>query len=105
MDELVKRWQTQYKDFYYVPVVEETNKSWPGKTGQVPNAVVHDHSDLSGFDLYMAGPPAMIDKAKTVFLAHRLIEDRLFCDPFLPGHSHSKKTKSFFASRIQRIFK
>ncbi len=104
MDELVKQWENQYEGFHYIPVVSEPDKKWMGKTGPVHNVVVHNHSNLSGFDMYMAGPPAMINAARTVFLAHRLMEDRLFCDTFLPGYSLPEKTKNLLVSRIRRIF-
>ena len=50
--------------------------------GLVHEAVLADHPDLSAYDVYMSGPPAMIDQAKTAFLAHNLDESRLYYDSF-----------------------
>jgi CDP-4-dehydro-6-deoxyglucose reductase len=44
--------------------------------------VAAGHPDLSGFDVYMSGPPAMIEAAKPAFLELGLPEDRLFYDSF-----------------------
>ncbi|MBS0001468.1 MAG: CDP-6-deoxy-delta-3,4-glucoseen reductase, partial [Thioalkalivibrio sp.] len=40
---------------------------------------------LSGFDVYMAGPPPMIQAARKAFTAAGLPEDRLFYDSFEPA--------------------
>lgn len=50
--------------------------------GFVHDAVLDSHPDLSSFDVYMSGPPAMIDAAKHAFLDHGLPEGRLFYDSF-----------------------
>jgi CDP-4-dehydro-6-deoxyglucose reductase len=48
----------------------------------VHEAVVSDHPDLAEFDVYMSGPPAMIEAAKKAFALHGLVGDRLFYDSF-----------------------
>lgn len=48
-------------------------------------SVVTDYADLSGFEVYMSGPPPMIDAGKTAFLAHDLNPDRLYSDSFEYG--------------------
>jgi CDP-4-dehydro-6-deoxyglucose reductase len=48
----------------------------------VHDAVLHDHPDLAAFDLYMSGPPAMIDSARAAFRARGLPQDRLYYDSF-----------------------
>jgi CDP-4-dehydro-6-deoxyglucose reductase len=50
--------------------------------GLVHEAVIADHPDLSGFDVYMSGPPAMIEAAKKAFAKHGLPPDRLYYDSF-----------------------
>jgi CDP-4-dehydro-6-deoxyglucose reductase len=48
----------------------------------VHEAVAADYPDLSGYEVYMSGPPAMIDAAKSIFAARGLPEDQLFYDSF-----------------------
>ena len=43
-------------------------------------AVVRDHPDLSGYDVYVSGPDRAMDDARALLLAHRLPEGRLFVD-------------------------
>ena len=50
--------------------------------GFVHEAVLEDHADLSAFDLYMSGPPTMIDAGRRAFVDAGLPEDRLFYDSF-----------------------
>jgi len=44
--------------------------------------VLADHPDLAAFDVYMSGPPAMIDAARSAFLAQGLDVERLYYDSF-----------------------
>ena len=54
--------------------------SWD--TGWVHDAVLGRYPDLSGHEVYMSGPPPMIDAAGAAFLAHSLAEESLFFDSF-----------------------
>ncbi|GAB6040854.1 CDP-6-deoxy-delta-3,4-glucoseen reductase [Endothiovibrio diazotrophicus] len=84
LDELPRSWAAINVHFHYVPVLSRAGEEqgWHGRSGWVHEAVVADHPDLSGFDVYMSGPPAMIDAAKKLFLAHGLPEERIFSDAF-----------------------
>lgn len=55
---------------------------WSGREGLVHLAVLQDYDDLSGFDVYMAGPPPMIEAARRDFAAAGLPPQRLFFDSF-----------------------
>jgi CDP-4-dehydro-6-deoxyglucose reductase len=49
----------------------------------VHQAVLDDFADLSGFDVYACGAPAMIDAARAGFCNERgLPEDAFFADAF-----------------------
>ncbi|HKT26904.1 2Fe-2S iron-sulfur cluster-binding protein [Dyella sp.] len=52
------------------------------RAGLVHEAVLEDHPDLSGHDVYMSGPPAMIDAGRRLFVDAGLPEDRLYFDSF-----------------------
>jgi CDP-4-dehydro-6-deoxyglucose reductase len=51
----------------------------------VHEALVRHYPDLSDYDLYMAGPPAMIEAAKESFAACGLPDAQLFYDSFEYG--------------------
>lgn len=82
--ELATQWAQHYAHIDYTPVLSVADKKdqWQGREGFVHQAVVDDFNDLSGHDVYMAGPPPMIDAAKIAFTQHRLPNDQLFSDAF-----------------------
>jgi CDP-4-dehydro-6-deoxyglucose reductase, E3 len=57
---------------------------WPGRTGFVHRAVLDDFADLSGYQVYACGGPAMIDAARLAFTSTRnLPADEFFADSFV----------------------
>jgi len=84
-DDLAKKWDFQYKHIRYIPVLSEAqdkDNEWQGRRGFVHTAVIDDFTDLSGFDVYMAGPPVMVDAAKESFAKQGLPVEQLFADSF-----------------------
>ncbi|MCG5527265.1 MULTISPECIES: CDP-6-deoxy-delta-3,4-glucoseen reductase [Halorhodospira] len=88
LDDLARRWAETYPGVDYTPVLSEpgAEDAWDGRVGWVHEAVVHDHPDLSGFDVYMSGPPPMTEAARAAFLEHGLNPERLFYDAFHFSH-------------------
>lgn len=84
LDALARDWAARHPSFSYTPVLSEPQAAdaWQGRTGFVHNAVVEDYADLSGFDVYMAGPPVMIDAARAAFSAQGLPQEQLYYDSF-----------------------
>lgn len=84
LDELPKAWARQHPNFRYVPVLSDPQPEddWSGATGFVHEAVLRDHADLSGFDAYLSGPPAMIEAAGAAFAARGLQPENLYSDAF-----------------------
>ncbi len=84
LDELPRQWEKERANFRYTPVLSEPRPEddWTGRTGWVHEAVAADYPDLSGYEVYMSGPPPMIDAAKSTFAARGLPEDQLFYDSF-----------------------
>jgi CDP-4-dehydro-6-deoxyglucose reductase len=52
------------------------------RVGLVHEAVLADHRDLSRFEVYAAGPPAMIEAIRSSFPRHGLAPERLYFDSF-----------------------
>jgi CDP-4-dehydro-6-deoxyglucose reductase, E3 len=48
----------------------------------VHEAVLHDIQDLSPYDVYTAGPPAMIEAVRREFAQRGVVTSRLFFDSF-----------------------
>ena len=86
LDELPRAWAAEHGHIHYRRAISDGS---PGDAaapdafpGLVHEAVIADHPDLSGFDVYMSGPPAMIEVAKKCFARRGLSPDRLFYDSF-----------------------
>jgi CDP-4-dehydro-6-deoxyglucose reductase len=66
----------------YVPVLSEPSPEWRGARGLVHEAVLRSISDLGKYDVYAAGPPAMIAAVRREFGARGAAAERLFFDSF-----------------------
>jgi CDP-4-dehydro-6-deoxyglucose reductase len=66
----------------YVPVLSETDETWEGRRGPVHEAVLQDFADLSDFDVYACGSPAMVDATHAALTARGARPDRFFADSF-----------------------
>jgi CDP-4-dehydro-6-deoxyglucose reductase len=78
-------WQQQGENFTFIPVLSDPapDDAWPGRIGFVHQAVLDDFADLSGYQVYACGGPAMIDVARTTFTQARgLPADEFFADSF-----------------------
>lgn len=81
-DALARQWSGMHKLFRYTAVLSEGDATWPGERGFVHEAVLRAYPNLSGHEVYMAGPPAMVHAAKKAFVAAGLDADHLYYDAF-----------------------
>ena len=84
LHELAAHWATELTTLRYVPVLSApaANDSWTGRTGLVHEELMNDHPDLSGFQVYICGAPAMVDAARADFAKAGLPDDEYFADAF-----------------------
>lgn len=66
----------------YVPVLSEPSPEWRGRRGWVHEAVLGEIDDLENYDVYAAGPPAMIAAVRGEFGRRGVAATRLFFDSF-----------------------
>ena len=73
-------WQETHKNFTFIPVLSDPlpEDKWPGRTGFVHKAVLGDFVNLSGYDVYACGGPAMIDAARREFVQGRKLPPEAF---------------------------
>ncbi|MEO6352042.1 MAG: CDP-6-deoxy-delta-3,4-glucoseen reductase [Burkholderiaceae bacterium] len=71
MQALCEEWARTLPHFKYVPVVSDpqVEDNWHGRSGFVHRAVIEDLPDLSAYQVYACGTPAMVDAAKRDFIA------------------------------------
>jgi len=83
---LVREWAAAHPRLRFTAVLSETGMDARGAGrhagGWVHEAVLARNPDLSGFDVYAAGPPAMIEAIRAQFPAQGLAADRLHFDSF-----------------------
>jgi CDP-4-dehydro-6-deoxyglucose reductase len=84
LNDLAANWAADHEHITYSPVLSDPDEAdnWAGKTGFVHQAVLEDYPELSGHDVYMSGPPIMIDVARHAFLEAGVAERRLYYDSF-----------------------
>lgn len=84
LGDLGRSWQASHPHVRFIPVVsDEASARAAGlREGLVHEALLADHPDLGGVDLYMSGPPAMIAAGRDVFGGAGLPDDRLYFDSF-----------------------
>jgi CDP-4-dehydro-6-deoxyglucose reductase, E3 len=90
MDSLVREWEKSLAGFRYIPVVSDmqNGNDWAGRHGLVHQAVMEDLPDLSAYDVYACGAPAMIEAARADFIGRcGLPEDAFHADSFTYSNS------------------
>lgn len=85
MHDLGRSWENTLREFRYVPVLSEASASdaWSGRRGLVHQALMADVPDLSGYDVYACGAPAMIETARHELSTRcNLAPEAFFADAF-----------------------
>jgi CDP-4-dehydro-6-deoxyglucose reductase len=85
LDNLCRSWSDALDNFRYSPLTSRVAE--PNKTGGQPwdelaavQRVTADHPDLSGHDVYIAGPQGVVSAAQRHFMARGLPDSRLFAE-------------------------
>jgi CDP-4-dehydro-6-deoxyglucose reductase len=95
--ELPGSWQQQHDNFTFIPVLSEPlpSDNWNGRTGLVHQAVLQDFDDLSGYQVYACGTPAMVEAAHRDFTRLRgLPEEEFFSDAFTTSTTSASPAKA-----------
>jgi len=82
---LAAQWAIDHAHIRFVPVLSDSPESedWRGRRGFVHAAVMADFPDLSGYQVYVCGSPAMVLAARRDFVGQcHLSENEFFADSF-----------------------
>lgn len=90
MASLPTEWAVQHTHIQFIPVLSDAlpDDAWQGRTGLVHQAVLEDTSNLTGYEVYCCGAPAMVEVAQKSFVAAGLAEEDFYSDAF----SYAKPT-------------
>lgn len=69
-------------------IVMNPSAEWTGKTGLIPEHFDRSFLESKGFDMYVCGPPPMVEAIKTWLNEQRIQDYRLFYEKF--GESHAR---------------
>ena len=85
--DLAERWEREHPNFRVVQVLSEggPGDGWAGRRGLVHEAMLADHPDLSGCEVYACGSVKMVESAVPAMLAQGLGEEFCFSDAFVPA--------------------
>ena len=86
--DMVRKWQASHPSLRVVTVLSESRDGAPEGTrsGLVHEAVLQDHPDLSGVQVYACGSPAMTRAAREAFVGQAHLPPRhFFSDAFVSG--------------------
>lgn len=95
MDAWVKARLAEMPQLKYVPVISNAlpEDDWTGRTGFVHKAVMEDHPDLSGFQVYACGAPIVVDSARAEYSAAcKLPPEEFYADSFTSEADKHGKT-------------
>jgi CDP-4-dehydro-6-deoxyglucose reductase len=83
-EDLVLGWVRQYPHLKFTAVLSEAKQTTAPhhRLGWVHEAVLADHPSLESFDVYAAGPPALVEAIRATFPRQGVHEGHLFFDSF-----------------------
>jgi CDP-4-dehydro-6-deoxyglucose reductase len=78
------RWARQHSNISFTSALSETDEALEGDSfnGLVHEAVLRAYPDLSGYDIYISGPPAMVETGRDAFIGHGADKRRIYFDSF-----------------------
>ena len=81
---LCEAWAREHANFTFIPVLSEprADDGWAGRTGLVHEAILADHPDLAGHQIYACGSVRMVEAVAPAFAAAGLSADDCFSDAF-----------------------
>ena len=84
MNDMLTQWIANNPNLAFTPVLSDPMEedNWNGEVGFVHQAVAKQFVDLSGFDIYMSGPPPMVNAAVDVFIQQKATKESMFSDAF-----------------------
>ena len=94
LDDWVKAKLAEMPHLKYVPVVSDAlpEDDWSGRTGFVHRAVLEDHPDLAGSQVYACGAPIVVDSARKEYVEQAGLPDyEFYADAFTTEADKAKR--------------
>ena len=78
---------TKIANFNYHPIVTQATETWSGKTGFIHEHLNKDQLAEQAFDMYLCGPPPMIEAVKTWLDTAALSNFKIYSEKFLSSNT------------------
>lgn len=85
--ERLLEYSSRIPHFNYQPIISQASKSWTGKTGYIQDHLNRDQLAEQAFDMYLCGPPPMIEAVKDWLEDHDLQDYRIYSEKFLQSNT------------------
>ena len=84
MNDMAQQWIKNNSNITFIAVLSDPmdEDNWQGEKGFVHQAVANKFPQLSAFDIYMSGPPPMVNAAVDLFTQLGASKDNMFSDAF-----------------------
>jgi CDP-4-dehydro-6-deoxyglucose reductase len=81
--ETLRRWASEHPNLHYVPVLSAAGEDAPWRRGWVHEAAARDlGTALARHDVYVAGPPALVEAVRAGYPAQGVAPERIQFDSF-----------------------
>ncbi len=80
--EQVREIEEAHPNFKFCVALSEPDDDWEGDTGFITDVLQKYESSMADHEIYLCGPPPMIDAALELLAQHGVPEDRIFVDKF-----------------------
>ena len=74
-------------NFDYHLVVSKPSQQWTGKTGWIPDHFDRQSFEANPFDIYLCGPPPMVEAIKTWFNDQKIERFQMYYEKFIESNS------------------
>lgn len=85
--ERIRGYTETIENFTFTPVISDEGQQWNGKRGFVPEHFDADAMRETSFDMYLCGPPPMVESVKTWLTANDIQSGKLYFEKFTESNS------------------
>lgn len=82
LDEELQQIATEHPEFTYIPALSEPSSSWTGFKGWVTAAMVELLDDLTTYDVYVCGNPAMVKDTQAILTQMNVPKEQIHFEQF-----------------------
>ena len=86
--ERIAAYSAKFLNFVYHPVISQPSQTWQGLQGYVQDHLEPEQLNTDGFDMYVCGPPALVEALKQHLAQHQIQNCNFYSEKFIAAASH-----------------